>query len=146
MNNQYIKKIVIIFVVLIITSCSSNSKVTTTKPLFEVLSQQNDGGAGIRFFEILSEPNEIKMLLSDDNLKQKIDANDITSCNFIILNMGEKKTNGYSITIKSIQETTDKIIIETVDKEPEKTSSTDTNYVYPYSIIKINSKKEIVIK
>lgn len=146
MNTKYTKKIVIAFAVLIITSCSSTLNKSTDKSLFEVLTQQNDGGAGIRFFEILTEPNEIKMLLSDDNLKRKIDAKDITSCNFIILNMGEKKANGYSISIKNILETADKIIIETVDKEPEKISPTDSNYVYPYTIVKINSKKEIIIK
>jgi hypothetical protein len=36
------------------------------------LTQQSNGGASIRFFEILSEPNQIAMLQNDENLKIKL--------------------------------------------------------------------------
>jgi len=39
-----------------------------------VLTQQAHGGANIRFFEILSEPNEIKMFQNDEDLKNKINS------------------------------------------------------------------------
>jgi hypothetical protein len=47
------------------------------KPLFEVLTQQSDGGANINFYEILTEPNEIKMLQNDKKLKSKISTLDV---------------------------------------------------------------------
>ncbi|PWA04084.1 protease complex subunit PrcB family protein [Flavobacterium psychrotolerans] len=138
-------KIVIACVTLILFSCGSTTK-SVKKPLFEVLTQQNDGGARIRFFEVLSETREIKMLLNDDNLKKKIKPTDVNTCNFIILNMGEKNANGYSITIGSVEETSDKIIFTTKEKEPRTVHSAEPIFVYPYAIVKINSKKEIVFK
>ena len=67
------KKLVLLFLALLLVSCgASSTKTSEKKPLFEVLTQQTDGGASIRFFEILTEPNEIKMLQNDENLKNKI--------------------------------------------------------------------------
>lgn len=131
---------------LLILSCASKSKTGNNKPLYEILTQQEDGGATIRFFEILNESKEIKMLLNDGNLRKKISQEDIQSCNFIILNAGEKKSYGYSIIIKSIKETTDKIIIQTEEViTKESTVLPEEEYVYPYTIVKINSKKELEI-
>ena len=106
------KKIVLTVFILILVSCSTK-KSFVQKPLFEVLTQQVDGGASIRFFEILSEEKEIKMLQNDDLLQNKINSNDTKTCNFIILNMGEKTTLGYTIGVKRVEETTSKIIITT---------------------------------
>ena len=67
------KKIIVISLLFFIASCGGKkSMVTDTKALYEVLTQQSDGGGNIRFFEILSEPNEIKMLQNDKVLKNKI--------------------------------------------------------------------------
>lgn len=145
-----IKKVKIVFnflISLILISCSVGSKVSRDKPLFEVLTQQEDGGASIRFFEILNESKEIKMLMNDPNLRKKISEEDIQKCNFIILNSGEKKSYGYNTIIKSIKETTDKILIETEEVISRKDSKElpDETYVYPYTIVKINSKKKIEI-
>ena len=114
--------------------------------MYEVLTQQKDGGATIRFFEILNEAKEIKMLLNDSNLRKKISQEDIQSCNFIILNAGEKKSYGYNVIIKNIKETSDKIIIQTEEVIYEdNTLLSEEQFVYPYTIVKINSKKEIEI-
>lgn len=130
--------------ILIVSSCASTTNKDTTKPLYEILTVQKDGGASIRFFEILSEEREIKMLLGDDNLKKKIKSEDINTSNFVILNMGEQNTNGNSIGIEKVEEKNDKIIITT--KENKSNSETITeDYLYPYTIVKINSKKQIVI-
>jgi len=130
----------------LLLSCGSKSKVSP-KPLYEILTQQDDGGASIRFFEILNESKEIKMLMNDSNLRKKISEQDILRCNFIILNGGEKKSYGYNTIIKNIKETPDKIIIETEEVFSKAGNSMLSNeeYVYPYTIVKINSKKEIEI-
>lgn len=146
MNCKKIKKGLYFLTALLILSCASKSKTGNNKPLYEILTQQDDGGATIRFFEILNESKEIKMLLNDSNLRKKISQEDIQSCNFIILNAGEKKSYGYGIIIKNIKETTDKIIIQTEEViAKESTVLPDEEYVYPYTIVKINSKKEIEI-
>lgn len=142
-----IKKALPVFLLFFLIGCSTKRSTTETKPLFEILTQQEDGGATIRFFEILTEDKEISMLQNDALLKNKISAEDIKTANFVILNMGEKTTLGHKIGIKSVEETADKIIIKVEDSAP-KTAGVAENEVfyYPYSILKVNSKKEIVIQ
>lgn len=140
------KKVVLLLLVLFLFSCSSNVKNSGTKPLFEVLTQQPDGGANIRFFEILSESNEIAMLQNDDKLKNKIHPNDVQTSNFIVLNMGEKTTSGYKINVESVTETDKNIIITVKETVPEPNAVVSQVITYPYCIVKINSKKEIIIK
>ena len=140
------KKTITAFLVVLFYSCSTQSNVNTTKPLYEVLTQQSDGGASIRFFEVLTESKEIKMLESDENLKKKINSEDIVKSNFVILNMGEKPTGGYLIGIENVEETSDNIIITVKDENPKTQTVTAQVFSNPYTIVKINSKKEIIFK
>lgn len=140
------KKVVFTLLTLVLVSCSSTIKQTENKPLFEVLTQQSDGGANIRFFEILSEPNEIAMLQNDEKLKNKIHPNDIQTSNFIVLNMGEKTTGGYQIGVESAVETDKNIILTIKETVPEPNAMVSQVVTYPYCIVRINSKKEIIIK
>jgi hypothetical protein len=145
MNCKKLKIGFCFLITVLLLSCGSKSKVAY-KPLYEVLTQQKDGGATIRFFEILNEAKEIKILLNDSNLRKKISQEDIQSCNFIILNAGEKKSYGYNVIIRNIKETPDKIIIQTEEVISEdNTLLSEEQFVYPYTIIKINSKKQIEI-
>lgn len=135
------------FVILIfLTSCGVKPIVSSIKPLFEVLTQQNDGGANIHFFEILSEEREIKMLQNDPFLGKNINSIDIKNSNFVILNMGEKPTAGYSISVEKVEETPQNIIIHVKESNPSPELLVTQNSTYPYCVVKINSKKEIVIK
>ena len=141
------KKGLSIFIILFLISCSTKQSTTESKPLFEILTTQEDGGASIRFFEILTEEKEIKMLQNDALLKNKIRAQDLNTANFVILNMGEKNTLGHTIDVKSVVETQDKIIITVRDVAPKTADvAEDEVFYYPYSILKINSKKEISIQ
>jgi hypothetical protein len=140
------KKICLLFVSVILFSCSATKSKVIDKPLFEVLTQQPDGGGNIHFFEIVSTSDEFKMLQGDDKLKGKITANDINESNFLILNMGEKSINGCSINVVDVQETESKIIITVQETEPKAEGITSADYVYPYCIVKINSKKDIIFK
>jgi hypothetical protein len=141
------KKIFVSILAIVLASCSSASiKSTDTNKLYEVLTQQSNGGASIRFFEILTEPNEIKMLQNDDSLKHKITTSDVQNANFVILNMGEKTTGGYSIGIENVVETDTNIIVTVKDKNPEAGSMVTQSFTMPYCVVKINSKKPIIFK
>jgi hypothetical protein len=139
------KRVVLLVLTMVLFSCSS-SKQTVSRPLFEVLTQQEDGGGNIQFFEILSEPNEIAMLQNDDRLKEKIGSNDVQTSNFVVLNMGEKPTGGYQIGVESVVETDKNIIITVKETAPDPNAMVTQVITYPYSIVRINSKKEIIIK
>ncbi len=142
-----VKRIIALLFVTFVISCSTNRSATETKPLFEILTVREDGGATIRFFEILSEEREIKMLQNDETLGKKIMASDINTANFVILNMGEKTSLGHSITVEKVEESPNQIIIFTKDNEPKsKVQEEKEVFYYPYTIVKINSKKEILIQ
>lgn len=132
--------------ILVLFSCKTVVKVPEKKLLYEVLLQQNDGGGNINFYEILTEPNEIKMLLNDEKLKDKITTNDVQQSNFIILNMGEKPTGGYAITVEDVVETDKNIVIKVKELLPEPGAMLTQNSSFPYTVVKINSKKEIIVK
>lgn len=141
------KKIILTVLTLTLLSCgSSSTKKASTNELYEVLTQQTDGGASIRFFEILSEENEIAMLLNDENLKKKVKPSDIQTSNFIVLNMGEKNSGGYKIGIESVVETEKNIFITIKEDSPRGNTFSTQEITTPYSVVKINSKKEIIIK
>jgi len=142
------KKIILFFTAFLLFSCSTTKSVIDNK-LYEVLNYNNEGGANIRFYEILSEPNEIKMLLSDQNLKKKIKTEDIQNCNFIILNMGPLPEGNYNIIIDKVEETDANIILYIKETKPQSVEDNPTNqteFVYPYSVVKIKSKKPIIVK
>lgn len=140
------KKVVLTLLTLVLVSCASTVKNSGSKPLFEVLTQQSDGGASIRFFEILSDPNEIAMLQNDDKLKNKINSSDTQTSNFIVLNMGEKTSGGYKIGVESAVETDKNIIITIKETIPGAGTMNTQEITTPYCVVKINSKKEIIIK
>lgn len=86
------------------------------------------------------------MLLNDEKLKGKISATDVQKSNFVILNMGQKPTGGYGITVDSVEETDKEIIVKIKELNPEPGAMLMQVITYPYTVVKINSKKQIVVK
>ncbi|NNT72332.1 hypothetical protein HKT18_08915 [Flavobacterium sp. IMCC34852] len=140
------RKAIPALLVLFLVSCSSKKEVVV-KPLYEVLTTNNDGGANIKFYEILTEPKEIMMLLGDETLRKKIKSEDTNNSSFIILNAGPTKESYNRIKVERVVETDTNI--EVYVKDTQKSTEpnlADDSIVFPYTIIKINSKKPIVIK
>ena len=143
LNPMNMKRFSVLLIAFVLFSCASKPK-ASSNALYEVLTEQSTGGANFRFYEILTESKEITMLLGDQNLKGKVKPEDINISNFVILNMGTQSSGGYLMKVKSVEDTPDKILIITEDYVP--TQSTISVISYPYTIVKINSKKEIEIK
>jgi hypothetical protein len=140
------KKITLALIAVILTSCGGTQKASDSKGLYEILTVQSDGGGNIKFFEILSEPNEIKMLENDPLLKDKMKQSDISNSNYVILNLGEKNSGGYSIGVEKVEETDKNIIITTKENNPSPDAMVTQVISYPYTVVRIHSKKEIIIK
>jgi len=140
------KKVVLLFAVVLAVSCGSTKSADGKKPLYEVLTQKSSGGAQVKFFEIISEPKEFTMIKNDPDLKDKIKAGDITTSNFLILSAGEKSSGGYSIGIESVEETDKNIIVIVKETAPEAGAMVTMGFTTPYCVVRINSKKDIVIK
>ncbi len=131
-----------------LVSCTSTKTTTASREqaLYEVLTQQPNGGSNIQFYEIISEEKEINMLMNDEFLKDKISPSDVQTSNFVILNMGEKRTGGYSITVDSVREIDGKIHVKVKEIGPGPGDLVTQAFTYPYAIVKINSKKPIVFE
>ena len=141
------KKIVASLVALALVSCGTKAtKNSENNSLFEILIQQSNGVSSTRFFEILSEPDQIAMLQNDENLKNKINPNDVQTSNFLVLNMGEKTSGGYSIGIDSVVETDKNIVITIKETSPEPGSMVTQAFTNPFCVVKINSKKDIIFQ
>jgi hypothetical protein len=139
------KKVISVLAVFVLISCGAK-KTSDSKALYEVLTTQSDGGGNIKFYEILTEPNEIKMLENDPLLTDKMKQTDINTSNYVILNMGEKTTGGYSIGVEKVEETDKNIIITVKENNPAPDAMTMQVITYPYTVVKVHSKKEIIIK
>ncbi|CAD0007284.1 protease complex subunit PrcB family protein [Flavobacterium chungangense] len=140
------KKVISVLAVFVLISCGAKKASESNVPLYEVLTQQSDGGGNIKFFEILSEPNEILMLQNDPLLKSKMKQDDINNSNYVILNMGEKSSGGYSIGVEKVEETEKNIIITVKENAPAKDAMVIQVISYPYTVVKVHSKKEIIVK
>ena len=141
------KKVISVLIIFVLISCGAKKTADSgSKTLYEVLTEQSDGGGNIKFFEILTEPNEIKMLESDPLLANKMKQTDISNSNYVILNMGEKNTGGYSIGVEKVEETDKNIIITVKENSPAPDAMVMQVITYPYTVVKIHSKKEIIIK
>lgn len=139
-------KLILLILIGMLISCSTSQKTNDGKPLYEVLYQDAYAGASIQFYEIVTESKEYKMLLNDDKLKKKITANDITTSNFLILNLGERNSGGYAIAVDSIEETSESIIVTVKEVTPKPGEPVTLAMTYPMCIVKINSKKEVIFK
>ncbi|WP_445454667.1 protease complex subunit PrcB family protein [Flavobacterium sp. 25HG05S-40] len=140
------RKYLSIFVILALYSCSS-TKNAVDKPLFEVLVVNHDGGANIKFYEILSEPKEIQMLLGDETLGKLIKSKDIAESSFLVLNTGPTKESYNRMKVEKVVETATQIEVYLKDTQKNvEPTMIDDNTKYPYTVVKVNSKKTIVIK
>jgi len=140
------KKLILLAVIALFYSCST-TKVATKKSLFEVILVNNDGGANIKFYEILTEPKEINMLLGDETLRKVIKPKDIIESSFLILNSGPTLENYNRIKILKVLETPTQVEVYVKDSQKNiDTTLANNDTFFPYTIVKINSKKPIVFK
>jgi hypothetical protein len=141
------KQIIFIMSVTILFSCNSKKMVVLPQgELFEVIYQDEYKGAEFKFYEIITKPEEFKMLLKFDALKGKISENDILENNFLLLNMGEKSSGGFSITVSDVVEKDGKILIKVNESSPKDGEMVTMALTYPVCVVKIKSKKPIVFQ
>lgn len=140
------KKILPILIALVVLNSCSSTKKTTENQLYKVLVSSEYGGGNFRFYEIITDQKEFKMLLGDEEIRKFIQPDDIKTANFILVNLGEKNNGGYGIEVENVVEQTDKIVVSIKETEPKKDSNVTMALTNPYAVIKINSKKPIEIK
>jgi hypothetical protein len=140
------KRIVVLVCVLVLVSCSSTKTKNNSTDLYKVLISSEYGGGSFQFYEIITEQKEFNMMLGDDELKKLIKPTDIQTANFILLNLGEKSSGGYSVEVVKVEELSDKIMVTVKEIAPQSGQLAATVMTNPYTVVKINSKKPIEIK
>jgi len=139
------KKIIVFIVVFIsFMSCKTTQAPYITTNLYEVLTGDEMSGAQFPFYETITTEEEFNVLLKNPATKNFVKKDDILNNNFIIVNLGEKESEGFLIKIKSIKEQKDKIIVNIEEVEPKRKSNPPV-LTRPYCVIKIKSKKDIEI-
>jgi len=139
-----IKKIALASLFLVLFSCSSTKQPIVSAVKYDILFGSDYGGASFQFYEIISEKDEFNILLTDDMIKPYVKKNDIETCNFILVNMGEKNKEGYTLKVQKVEELPDKILVTLKEIEPRGNVAQVTTK--PCYVIKIKSKKPIEIK
>lgn len=139
-----IKRIIAIVLITTLFSCSSFKPPMISEPMYDVLFGSDYGGASFQFYEIVSDEREFNILLTDDMIKPYVKKEDILTCNFILVNMGEKKSGGYTIEVQKVEELADKVIVTLKEIEPKGVATMAVTK--PCYVIKIKSKKPIEIK
>jgi hypothetical protein len=139
-----IKKVVLLSFIFILFSCSSSKPPLLSGVKYDILMRNDYGGGSFQFYEIISEKNEFDMLLNDDLIKPYVKKDDIQTCNFILVNMGEKPSEGYTLKVQKVEELKDKIVITLKEIEPK--GIVAQVVTKPCYVVKIKSKKPIEIK
>jgi hypothetical protein len=139
-----IKKTALFSITFILFSCASSKQPLESKPLYDVLFGNDYGGASFQFYEIISTEDEFNILLTDEMIKPYVKKEDINNSNFILINMGEKKSGGYTLEVQKVEELADKIVVTLKEVEPKGMTTSDVTK--PCYVIRIKSKKPIEIK
>ncbi len=139
-----IKKLGTILLVITLFSCSSSKPPMISEPMYDVLFGSEYGGASFQFYEIVSDEKEFNILLTDEMIKPYVKKEDIETCNFILVNMGEKKSGGYTLEVQKVEELADKVIVTLKEIEPKGVATMAVTK--PCYVIKIKSKKPIEIR
>jgi hypothetical protein len=139
------KKIIALFLIIFLTACSSNKAIDSNNKLYQLLISKENGGAAFEFYETITDAKEFKVLLGDEEIKKFVKPNDILKSNFVLINLGEKKTGGYGIEKVIVTEEPTKIFVTIIKKEPKPGENVTTEITQPYGVLKINSKKPIEI-
>lgn len=150
------KKIILVPFALLLFSCngSKSTKDATSRPvtearqsakLYTVLSESVYQGKDSKSYEIIKD-NESLITLYQSVNDEQIPRIDFTKEKIIALFSGQKNSGGYAIKVVDVIEKGGKIYVtvqETAPKSGENATMAMTN---PYTIVKINSTKEIVFK
>ncbi|RXR22914.1 protease complex subunit PrcB family protein [Flavobacterium stagni] len=137
------KKVVFSCFSFLLLACSSVKPPESSYTSYDVLFSREQDGGRFQFYEIITEESEYKMLLNDPIISPYLKKEDIQTCNFILVNLGEKPTGGWTIKVERVKVLKDKV--EVVIKEIPPKGMATTAMTTPNFVIKIKSKKPIEI-
>jgi hypothetical protein len=140
------KNVIVLICSLVFISCvSKKPTVLESKVLYDVLLRKENGGAKFRFYEIISEEKEFKMISKDEFIKPYLEKDEYEKSNFILVNLGLKSKMGYEIKVVKAEEKANKIILKIVETDPKTIETETVGDFTPNYVIRVKSKKPIEI-
>ena len=145
------KKLLIVPFIVMIVSCNCKKETvakessSSKQPLFEVLSESQYQGKEQESFEVIRDVASFKSLYQSIN-NEDLPKIDFTKQSVVALFLGQRNSGGYAIKIKNVTEKDGKIYVEVEKLSPQPGEGVTMAITNPYSIVKINSTKEIVFK
>ncbi|WP_300564579.1 protease complex subunit PrcB family protein [Flavobacterium sp.] len=112
---------------------------------FEIIYQSNFNGVSEKSYHIIQNSEDYKaffILMKED----KVPEVDFNKSNVLVLNMGEKNSGGYNVLPEKMIDDGKKLIMTIKEISPDKDQMVTMGMTSPVCIVKINSKKEILIK
>lgn len=142
------KKLFIIPMIALLVSCNCKKAAAEEgsmekKPLFEVLSESQYQGKEKESYEIIKDQASLEALyqsVNDENIPQI----DFAKQRVVAVFLGQRNSGGHSIKVKEVNEKENKIHVMVDKMGPKPGENATMAITNPYSIVKINSTKEIV--
>lgn len=112
---------------------------------FEILYQSPINGAPVKSYRVVRNIEDYRAFfisIKEDNIPEI----DFKKANVLILNMGQKNTGGYNVAPEKMIDDGKKLIMILKETYPKKGDMVTMSLTSPVCIVKINSKKDIVIR
>lgn len=143
------KKLLLLPMIAMLVSC--NCKKTTLtgndpaskQSLFEVLNESEYQGKEAPAFEIITDEASLKALYQLVNIED-VPKVDFTKQQVVAVFMGQRNTGGHAIKISNVTEKDNKIYVNVEKISPQSGQGVTMAITNPYSIARVNSKKEII--
>lgn len=141
-------KLVRIFLICFFSlSCLAQKKkgMVDVSNLYEVIYKNDYSGSETRSFKVIRNQDDFKAYYLGLN-EEKMPEIDFKKSIVLILNMGLKNTGGYSIEPDKLFQDADKLILTIKENSAKKDELVTMALTKPICIVKINSRKRVIIK
>ncbi|TGD59448.1 protease complex subunit PrcB family protein [Flavobacterium humi] len=127
-------------------SGASNTSETKKSPnAFEVIYKSTYNGLPQKKYYVIDNNEDLKVLFSQMK-EDQVPAIDFKDSNVVVLNMGQKNTGGYDVYPEKILDEGNTIVLTIKEVSPGPGDMVTTALTNPVCVVKVNSKKEIIIK
>ncbi|WP_310557307.1 protease complex subunit PrcB family protein [Flavobacterium sp.] len=141
-------KLTLLFCFLFLTSCGvliPNKDEKNISNAFEVIYKSNFSGVPSKSYRVVRNNEDYRAFFISMG-EDKIPDVDFVTHNVLILNFGQRKTGGYEVIPEKLIDDTTNLIMIVKEIYPKKGDMVTTAMSSPICIVKIKSKKDIVIK
>ncbi|MGH2667424.1 protease complex subunit PrcB family protein [Flavobacterium sp.] len=143
------KKTVCYLLFLSLMACGSNSlknaEAKNSSGNFEVIYRSIYSGLPQKTYRVIRNNEDFRAFFISMK-EDKVPEVNFETSNVLILNMGRKNTGGYDVFPEKMIDDGNKVIMIIKEVFPQKGDMVTTALTSPICIVKINSKKEIIIK